>query len=504
MPFLSPDEQSFASAISRLAYCNPFLRERIECERKALGNDFVETESVWSVGKDWEGNRPNIHLLQERAEKQAEQLRQRLAAGVRAGAQELQLYEDIVVYMLYYRVQEVFQRVTMGVIAKPQQEIAALYERFKDDAARFLHVPDVNLPSGYETAHLFALYFQIRRAFRYIFRTIVGSSMPAARLRAAVWQSIFTHDIARYRRFLYEKMGDLTTLITGPSGTGKELVAKAIAGARYIPFDAKSKTFQSDFTELFHPLNLSALSPTLIESELFGHRRGAFTGALEDRAGWMEVCGPQGTVFLDEIGELDPAIQVKLLRVLQTRQFQRLGDTKTRAFKGKIIAATNRDLAKEMSAGDFRQDFYYRICSDIIVTPSLREQLQECPDDLKEMVLFIVKRIAGDEAESLAAEITAWIRKNLGKDYSWPGNFRELEQCVKNVLVRGEYRPQSTLPADPGEQLAHDLTNGELTADQLLRRYCTLVYSRTRNLEETARRLKLDRRTVKSKVNEAQ
>src|SRR6185369_6170470 len=119
----------------------------------------------------------------------------------------------------------------------------------------------------------------------------------------------------------------------------------------------KKKEFTEDFAGSFHALNLSALSPTLIESELFGHRRGAFTGALEDRAGWMEVCPPLGTVFLDEIGELDPAIQVKLLRVLQTRMFQRLGDTATRVFRGKIIAATNRDLD---SAKDFRRDFYYR------------------------------------------------------------------------------------------------------------------------------------------------
>jgi transcriptional regulator with GAF, ATPase, and Fis domain len=102
----------------------------------------------------------------------------------------------------------------------------------------------------------------------------------------------------------------------------------------------------------------------LIESELFGHRRGAFTGALADRAGWMEVCPPAGAVFLDEIGEVDSSIQVKLLRVLQSRAFQPLGGTDTRRFEGKIIAATNRDLPVEIRAGRFREDFYYRLCSD--------------------------------------------------------------------------------------------------------------------------------------------
>ena len=177
-------------------------------------------------------------------------------------------------------------------------------------------------------------------------------------------------------------MGDVTTLVIGPSGTGKELVARSIGLARYIPFDPAGGCFAESFAESFHAVNLSALSPTLIESELFGHRKGSFTGAVVDRQGWFEVCPPLGTVFLDEIGELDPTIQVKLLRVLQSRGFQRMGETSDREFHGKIIAATNRDLAAAMRGGQFREDFYYRLCADVIHTPSLREQLAEAPDDL--------------------------------------------------------------------------------------------------------------------------
>jgi len=303
---------------------------------------------------------------------------------------------------------------------------------------------------------------------------------------------------------MYDRMGDITTLITGPSGTGKELVARAIGHSRYIPFDPKKKEFTEDFAGSFHALNLSALSPTLIESELFGHRRGAFTGALEDRAGWMEVCPPLGTVFLDEIGELDPAIQVKLLRVLQTRMFQRLGDTATRVFRGKIIAATNRDLGKEMAEGSFRQDFYYRLCSDIIRTPTLREQVAGSPREMRSLILFIAERVAGqEEAEAVAGEVHDWVDEHLGDDYAWPGNFRELEQCVRNVLIRREYHPPQATSPRPAERLVEDLEAGKITAEQLLQRYCSLVYSQTRNYEETARRLGLDRRTVKSKVSAA-
>jgi len=502
MLFATTAEAEFAAAVSRLAYCNPFVPERIEQERVALGTDFVDADLVWNVAQDWDGSRPNIHKLRDRVERMASDARQRLVEKVDASPKELGLYEDVIIYLLYYRVQDAFRESIAGEMALGQQDLAVAYDSFVADCDRFLNVPGLKLAAWYEPEHLFALFFQVRRAFFHIFNNIVGRSMPAAWLRAEIWHSIFTHDLRRYRRVLYDRMGDYTTLITGPSGTGKELVARAIAMARYIPFEPKSKCFVSDYIQSFFPLNLSALSPTLIESELFGHRRGAFTGALEDRAGWLETCPALGTVFLDEIGELDPTIQVKLLRVLQTRRFQRLGDTKTRQFRGKIIAATNRDLDHEMSVGTFRKDFYYRLCSDLVSTPSLYDQLSDNPDELPSLIHFIARHVVDEkEARALTDEVATWVGNHLGRDYSWPGNFRELEQCVKNVLIRHEYRPPRTAAVPAGEQLARDLNAGQLTADELLRRYCTHVYSLTRNYEETARRLNLDRRTVKAKVN---
>jgi transcriptional regulator with AAA-type ATPase domain len=504
MLFQSTEDRQRATAISRLVYCNPFLPERMECEKEALGDEFIYSEAAWHFGADPFGTRPNLVVLQQRVEDVANRTRQRLAAGAGASGGELASYEDLVMYLLYYRYKEVFEQL---ILAKPRKlaprELAERYERFVADTHHFLGVTGVNLPEHHDPAHGFACFFQIRRAFFQIFNHIVGGSMPAARLRAAAWQSIFTHDMRRYRRVMYDRMGDITTLITGPSGTGKELVARAIGLSRYIPFDPKAKTFSEDFAGSFHPLNLSALSPTLIESELFGHRRGAFTGALEDRTGWMELCPPLGTVFLDEIGELDGSIQVKLLRVLQTRTFQRLGESATRQFKGKIIAATNRDLGRDMAAGGFRKDFYYRLCSDLVTTPSLSEQVSGDPKELRSLILFIARHVVGEEAEDLTGEVAGWIGKHLGNNYAWPGNFRELEQCVRNVLIRREYHPASAdgSAASPAAQLAEDLHAGRLTADELIRRYCALVYSQTHNYEETARRLGLDRRTVKSKVH---
>ena len=134
-------------------------------------------------------------------------------------------------------------------------------------------------------------------------------------------------------------MNEVTTLVVGNTGTGKELVARAVGLSQYVPFDKNKRQFTDAESERFFPLNLSAFSPTLIESELFGHEKGSFTGAIASRAGWLESAGRYGTVFLDEIGELDVSIQVKLLRVLQQRQFQRIGDSKTLEFKGKFVSA---------------------------------------------------------------------------------------------------------------------------------------------------------------------
>jgi transcriptional regulator with PAS, ATPase and Fis domain len=354
--------------------------------------------------------------------------------------------------------------------------------------------------------HVFAGFFQIRRAFANVFHFILGVSQPAVRLRAAVWESIFTHDMRRYRALLYHRMADFTTLVTGPSGTGKELVARAIGLSRYIPFDEASGKFTEDFSGSFHAVNLAALSPTLIESELFGHQRGAFTGALADRPGWLEVCPELGTVFLDEIGEVDAGIQVKLLRVLQSRLFSRLGDTGVRHFRGKIIAATNRNLAEEMRHGRFRQDFYYRLCSDVIEAPSLQARISDSPEELIHLVGHLAQRVTGGDASELAAEVVEWIRRQLGPDYQWPGNIRELEQCVRNIVIRRDYSPArqtASASADACDQLWGDIAEERLTADELLRRYCTLVYATTGSYEATARKLQLDRRTVRAKVDAA-
>jgi DNA-binding NtrC family response regulator len=496
MALLSPAEQSFARVVSELVHENPFTAHRIELERQALGREFVEQDAEWNLRPDDRHDHPNLLALQRRLEEAAERVRLRLEKGAQATQAERVLYEDVVMLSLYRRWRAALDEAVTAAGAGAR--LSGIYRQLEQEAARAF--VGAAAPSRAAVPHFFACAFQLRRAMHHIFDAIIGVSRPAQRLRSEVWQSVFTHDMRRYRRLLFGRMTDFSTLVTGASGTGKELVARAIGLSRYIPFDARKGAFASDFEGSFIALNLQAMSPTLIESELFGHKRGAFTGAVADRAGFLEICPPLGTVFLDEIGDLDAGIQVKLLRVIQARSFQRLGETAERPFRGKIIAATNRDLAAAMAAGRFREDLYYRLCSDLIRTPTLAEQLADAPDDLANLLRHIARRLVGDEADALVAEAHAWIAANLGRSYAWPGNIRELEQCVRNVLVRGEYRP-ARAEREPG--LAAQIEAGALSADELLDRYCAIVHRSSGSYEAAARRLGLDRRTVKARASRA-
>jgi len=510
MALFDPSERPVAEAAAALGSHNPFLPEWIAVERRVLGDAWIPREAPWhldpvSAREGVPAANRNLALLQERAEALAARARDRLAEGRSAGDAERALYEDLAVSVLYYRYQDrLHQRHLM-----PRDGGAAPVAFFAEFAreARELFVSE-------RPEHLMALAFQFRRAFHYIFRHILGGSDAAGRVRAAIWQSIFTHDMARYRRRLHARMHDIATLVTGPSGTGKELAARAIGLSRYIPFNPSTGRFAEDFRTTYQALNLSALSPTLIESELFGHRKGAFTGAFADRLGYLDGRSSLYTVLLDEIGEVDVAIQVKLLRVLESRTFQRLGDSQPREFHGKVIAATNRDLAEEIRAGRFRTDLYYRLCSDLVRLPPLAEQLRGDPQELNDLVSLLVGRlltggdpgavaVADPDAAALTAEVMGCIERDLGLDYTWPGNIRELEQCVRNVLVRRSYRPAGLLSraASARDQLARDVQEGALSADDLLDGYATLVYSQTGSYEQAARRLGLDRRTVKRRVD---
>jgi len=209
---------------------------------------------------------------------------------------------------------------------------------------------------------------------------------------------------------------DATVLILGETGTGKELIARAIHHVSHRHDRPLVK------------VNCAALQANLIESELFGHEKGAFTGALTRKIGRFELANG-GTIFLDEIGDLPLDLQAKLLRVLQEGEFERLGSSETMKVDVRVIAATNRDLERAVEAGDYRQDLYYRLNVFPIKTPPLRER--------KEDVLILVKHFAKKYASKLGKKMDAIPQKAMRalEDYSWPGNVRELENVIERAII---------------------------------------------------------------------
>ena len=237
---------------------------------------------------------------------------------------------------------------------------------------------------------------------------------------------------------------DTTVLIAGESGTGKELVANA------IHYNSSRKG------EAFIKVSCAALPETLLEAELFGHERGAFTGALKQKKGRFELAH-KGTLFLDEIGEITQAVQVKLLRVLQEREFERLGGTDTIEIDVRIICATQRDLKKEVQKGNFREDLYYRLNVVPIYLPPLRER--------KEDILLLAEHFLEAFSKQMNKPVIELsnIVKELLLKYDYPGNVRELENAIKRAITLcrdGEIQP-GDLPEDICRMYNEGFTIGE-------------------------------------------
>jgi len=222
---------------------------------------------------------------------------------------------------------------------------------------------------------------------------------------------------------------DTTVLVQGESGTGKELIARALHF--YGPRKEKS----------FVAVNCSALPEGVLESELFGHVKGAFTGAIRDHVGKFQLANG-GTLFLDEIAEIGPAIQVKLLRVLEEREVQRIGDNKTIKLDIRLITATNKDLYKRVIDGSFRDDLYYRLSVFPINLPSLQERVEDIPLLVTHFIRKFNKQM-GRNIQGIADQVLEVL-----ESYSWPGNVREMANAIEHAFVhcRGLLIHPSDLP----------------------------------------------------------
>ncbi len=280
-----------------------------------------------------------------------------------------------------------------------------------------------------------------------------------------------------------------TILVTGESGTGKELVAQSIHQL-------------SGRTGRFVPVHCAALTETLLESELFGHEKGAFTGATEQRKGRFEMA-EGGTLFLDEIGEIPPAVQVKLLRVLEARAFERVGGVETIVCDARVVAATNRDLKAMVEEGAFREDLYYRLDVLTIRLPALRERQDDIP--------LLVKRFVDQFAKENAKEIDGVSDEAMAAlcAYEWPGNIRELRNCVERmvVLCREKVLQIEAVPVNIREKLTPGVSRKLLAPSScdLERNEKALIVRALNeaggNRSKAALKLGISRRTLHRKLN---
>ncbi|MBI5642996.1 MAG: sigma 54-interacting transcriptional regulator [Deltaproteobacteria bacterium] len=282
---------------------------------------------------------------------------------------------------------------------------------------------------------------------------------------------------------LIEDLADFqtTVLLTGETGTGKELVAEAL---HYTGLRSDRALVK---------VNCSAISEHLLESELFGHVKGAFTGAVRDRIGRFQLAD-SGTIFLDEIGDLSQDMQLKLLRVLQHREFERVGDSRTVKVDVRIIAATNKVLTNRVKAGKFREDLYYRLKVVEINVPALRERLEDLPL-LTEYFLAKFNKKYKKEITSISSDV-----ENAFMAYSWPGNIRELEHAIEHafILCRGEKIELNHLP-----QLFHSMPKHIYNKDDQANEHAAILGALEKtdwNKSKAARLLGMSRRTIYRKM----
>lgn len=474
------EDRDFFSKLKAASFSNPFsdIRSAVDLELTGLTRSSSSDEVLSSLMAEVARRLKSVQVAVD-------------AAEVQLTVHERQLLRYGSLFYVFHLYCEPFDRL---IDQQGLQEEVSCKVTFASDALQVLASFGF---SRQDSLRIFSLFFQLRRAF-YFISGIIGTSRCVQTLRETLWNNIFTSDVDYYDRYLWNRMEDFSTILLGETGTGKGMAAAAIGRSGYIPFDDKLGCFADSFARTFIPINLSQFPEQLIESELFGHKKGAFTGAVEQHKGVFSRCSPHGAIFLDEIGDVSVPVQIKLLHILQERNFTPVGSHKSEKFSGRVIAATNKSLTELRQQGKFRDDFYYRLCSDTIEIPPLHQRLEENPGELREILERTLQKILGVESPDCTEEIETLIRAQQPAGYQWPGNIRELEQCARQMLLKRQYVWQDAVETDQLQKDAGlDFSESRLTAQQLLTSYCSYLYKKLGTMEKVATQTRLDRRTVK-------
>jgi len=485
---LNPEERRFFKTVYHAAFANPFstLRKRLDLKIAGLFPSVSRRESI-------------DRCIQE-IDHRIKQLKREGTAHINSfSGRDKAIMSIVFLFDIFHKFRDDFDQLILDQIKAGDSPVKV---PFGDATISML------IKRGFSekrAIHYFSLSFQMRRAFYFISKSLIGSTVSMIKFKNHLWNNIFTDDISLYENYLWNRMEDFSTLLLGETGTGKGTAAMAIGKSGFIPYDSKKQCFEESFMHAFNSLNLSQFPESLLESELFGHKKGAFTGAVDNYQGVFDRCSPHGSIFLDEIGEIPNHVQIKLLQVLQERSFTPVGSHSQCRFKGRVIAATNKSVEDILKGNVFRDDFYYRLCSDIIEIPPLRKRIEEDALELDTLLEFTVERMTGRKSEHLINRVKRVIDKYLGRDYQWPGNVRELEQCVRSVLLRRSYQGEALKTRPPvgiSEKLVTGIQRRTLDIPSLVSGYCAMLHKELGTYEKVAKTAGLDRRTVKKYIED--
>ncbi len=320
--FLDSEERAFLDPVARLVAGNPFRPSWASLLRAALGPEAAERVDESTV-LPWGPLGAATALLSDRVAVLVGRSMERLRAGAAPGLDDLRIYRGAALYCLWDR----FGARLQGIIDDDGVD-APFYGDFEAEYRELLVHPAIRVP---EPPHLLALYYQARRAAWFITSKIAGRSRAAGASREAIWRATMGNDVCAYARGLYARMDASPVLITGETGTGKELAAQCLGWSRYILFDARTRRFARRYAADFHIRNLCETPAELVASALFGHKKGSFTGAVADALGFLALAGEDGTLFSsDEIGELPLSVQAQLLRPFESREYLPIGEKEPR------------------------------------------------------------------------------------------------------------------------------------------------------------------------------
>lgn len=485
MSRLSSKDREFLSLVNRAAFANPFGPERAEADAKISGLPVSASRA------------DRLDAVTEKTERFIQRLS---SPEMNLDSSDMELMKKAQMFCVFHRYADKFDELIDRQRANPLDQCKAPFA-----PSAVADMASFGLPAPLARRY-FATFYQLRRAYYFINEGLTGKSESMQRLRSALWNNVFTCDMNMYVTSMWNRMEDFSTLILGETGTGKGSSASAIGRSGFIPFDAITGCFSESFMKSFTSINLSQFPENLIESELFGHKKGAFTGAVAAHQGIFSRCSSHGAIFLDEIGDVPHPIQIKLLQVLQERRFTPVGSHEEARFNGRVIAATNHDMDELRAKDLFREDFFYRLCSDTIHVPPLRDRIREHTEELTDLIKHVLSWILGttdipNRIDELSQRIETVLSQKLGPDYNWPGNVRELEQHARSILLTGTCNPsERPAAASAASRLHIGIDEASYEADELLADYCKLLYDQFGTYEEVARRTNLDRRTAKKYI----